>query len=94
MVYRRAFLRVKLEKMPHDKFNGGFVDVVVFATIGEMGQPAEGLIYGGHLIRRKIKYIIMARDEFVSRCSQGRLGVAAGADNIQIPTESGPQVNR
>ena len=80
--------------MPHDKFNGGLVDVVVFTTVGEMGQPAEGLIYGGHLKCRKIKYIFMTPDKFVSRGAQGRFGVAAGADNIQIPAKSRPQVNR
>ena len=93
-MYRRAFLRVKLEKMPHDKFNGGFVDVVVFATIGEMGQPAERLVYSGHLIRRKIKHIFMAPDKFISCSTQGRFGVAAGADHILIPAKRGPQVDR
>ena len=80
--------------MPHDEFNGGLVDVVVFATIGEMGQPAEGLVDGGHLKGRKIKYIVVADDEFISRCPQGGFGVGTGADDIEILAESGPQVDR
>ena len=48
----RDFLGVELEEMPHDEFNGGFVDVIVFTAIGEMGQSAERLINGGHFKRR------------------------------------------
>ncbi len=80
--------------MAHDKFYGGFVDVVVFPTVGKMGQTAERLVNSGHLKCRKIIYIFMPPHEFVSRSTQGRLGVATGADNIPIFAKSRPQVNR
>ena len=80
--------------MAHDEFNGGLVDVVVFPAVGKMGQSAEGLVNGGHLKCRKIIYIFMPHREFVGCGAQGRLGIATGADNIQVLAKCRPQVNR
>ena len=90
----RDFLGVEFKKMPHDKLYGGFVDVIVFAAVCELGQTAEGLVDRGHLKGRKIKNMIMPSHEFISCRAQGRLGIAAGADNIYILPKSGPQINR
>ena len=65
--------------MPHDKLNGRFVDMIVFATVGEMGQPAEGLVNGGHFKCRKIIHIFMACGKFVSFASEYRMLSRDGA---------------
>jgi hypothetical protein len=91
---RLDFLAVKIEKMTHDEFDGGFVDMIVFPALGEIGQPAKRLVDGGHLKGRKIVYIFMPSSEFVGGGAQGRFGVAAGADDIQVIAKGRPQVHR
>ena len=80
--------------MAHDKFYGGFIDVIVFPPVGKMGEAGQRLINSCHFKGREIKHIIMASDKLVSRRPQGGFGVAAGADHIPVPAKGGPQVNR
>ena len=80
--------------MAHDKFYSGFVDVIVFPAVSKMGETGQRLINGGHFKGWKIKNIFMPHGKFIGSGPQGGFGVAAGADDIQILAEGGPQVHR
>ena len=82
--------RVPLEKMIHDELNRAFVDMMGFAAVGEVGSAGQGLVDGRHLEGRKIKHVRMPGCEFISGRPQGALGVAAGADDIQVRAEGRP----
>ena len=86
--------RKKLKKMLHDKFYGRLIDVKILTALGKIRQSAEGLVDGRHFKSRKIKNIFMANGKFIGRSPQRRLGIAAGADNIDVLAESCPQVYR
>ena len=80
--------------MLHNKFYGLLIDVEILSTLGKIRQSAEGLVNSCHFKCRKIKNIFMTHGKFVGRGPQGRFGIAAGADNIDVLAESCPKVYR